>query len=165
MYKKRLTIIIALIFALFFQDKNKVPESKVSIEDTEIALVKVVRVIDGDTIELATGEKLRYIGVDTPETSDPRKPLQCFAKEATEKNRELVEGREVRLEKDISETDRYGRLLRYVYVGDEMINQKLVKEGFAYSSSYPPDVKYQEKFRQAEKEAKNENRGLWGACP
>lgn len=126
-------------------------------------LYLVEKVIDGDTIRLEGGLVVRYIGIDTPEAVDPRKPVQCFAKEASEKNRELVEGKLVSLEKDISETDRYGRLLRYVYSGDGMVNEILVREGFAYSYSYPPDVKNQELFRQAEEEARENNRGLWGA--
>ena len=77
----------------------------------------VVRVIDGDTIEVeidGTSYRVRYIGIDTPETVHPQKPVECFGKEASEKNRELVEGKRVRLEKDVSDTDKYGRLLRYV---------------------------------------------------
>jgi len=125
---------------------------------------KVARVIDGDTIELETGEKVRYIGIDAPETHHPQQGLECFGKESTEHNRELVEGKEVRLEKDISKTDRYGRLLRYVYVHDEMVNELLVRDGFAHASSYPPDIKYQERFRAAEKEAQEQQRGLWKQC-
>src|SRR3990172_7201954 len=78
--------------------------------------VKVTRVIDGDTIELGDGRRVRYIGIDTPETVDPRKPVECFGKEAAAKNRELVDGKMVEMEKDASETDKYGRLLRYIYV-------------------------------------------------
>lgn len=133
-----------------------------------IVLAKVVRVIDGDTIEVDLGEgnikTVRYIGIDTPETVDPRKPVQCYGKEASAKNKELVGNGTVGLEKDISETDKYGRLLRYVYMGDLFINQVLVAEGYAHSSSYPPDIKYQDKFRQAEQKARAENKGLWGSC-
>ena len=125
---------------------------------------KVVRVIDGDTIEIEGGIKVRYIGIDTPETVDPRKPVQCFGKEASAKNEELVGGKEVKLEKDVSETDKYGRLLRYVWVGDLLVNEYLVKEGYAQVSTYPPDVKYQDRFLAAQKEARENNRGLWSAC-
>src|SRR3990167_5088556 len=79
-------------------------------------LVKVVRAVDGDTIKLETGQTVRYIGIDAPELHHPKKRLQCFGKEASDKNKELVEGKLVRLEKDVSETDRYWRLLRYVYL-------------------------------------------------
>src|SRR4030042_2567140 len=80
--------------------------------------ILVTRVIDGDTIEIEGGQKVRYIGIDTPEKVDPRPSVQCYGKEAAAKNKELVEGKRVRLEKDVSETDKYGRLLRYVFVGD-----------------------------------------------
>ncbi|MDO8657601.1 MAG: thermonuclease family protein [Candidatus Levybacteria bacterium] len=131
-------------------------------------VTKVTKVIDGDTIEVDLGngniKTVRYIGIDTPETVDPRKSVQCFGKEASAKNKELVGGGAVGLEKDISETDKYGRLLRYVYMGDLLINQFLVAEGYAYSSSYPPDIKYQDKFKVAEQQAKASNKGLWGSC-
>ncbi len=132
---------------------------------------KVVRVIDGDTIELETGEKVRYIGVDTPETKHPNKPVQCFGREAAQKNKELVEGKEILLEKDISETDRYGRLLRYIYLPnpeatDEAIfvNEFLIEQGFAQVITYPPDVKYHPLLLQAQKQAQSEEKGLWGTC-
>ena len=128
-------------------------------------LYQVTRVIDGDTIELENEERVRYIGIDTPETVDPRKPVQCFGVEASKKNKELVEGKLVRLEKDLTDRDKYNRLLRYVWVGDTFINLELVKQGFASSYSYPPDVKYQDQFVEAQKEAREEKRGLWGACP
>lgn len=129
------------------------------------SLVKVARVIDGDTIEIEGGERVRYIGIDTPETVDPRKPVQCFGVEASNKNKELIEGKMVRLEKDITDRDKYSRLLRYVWVGDAFVNLELVKQGFAYSYSYPPDIKYQDQFLKAQQEAREAKRGLWNACP
>lgn len=125
----------------------------------------VARVVDGDTIELSTGEKVRYIGIDTPEVVDPRKPVQCFGVEASNANKSLVLGKEVRLEKDVSETDKYGRLLRYIWVGEKLINEELVRRGFAHSSPYPPDIKYQDRFNTAETQARTENLGLWAGCP
>ncbi len=133
-------------------------------EKAENNLVKVIRVVDGDTIEIESGEKVRYIGIDTPETVDPRKPVQCFGVEASKKNKELVEGKMVRLEKDITDRDKYNRLLRYIYVGDTFINLELVKQGFAYSYSYPPDIKYQDQIVKVQEEAREAKRGLWGAC-
>lgn len=124
----------------------------------------VTRIIDGDTIEIEGGQKVRYIGIDTPETVDPRKPVQCFGKEASAKNKELVEGKKVRLEKDITDTDKYGRLLRYVYIGDIFVNLELVKQGYASSYSYPPDIKFQNVFLQAQQEAQAKNLGFWSAC-
>jgi len=139
----------------------------------EVALV--ARVIDGDTIELdagdpsagsgqVRGEHMRYIGMDTPEVVDPRKQVGCFGAEARERNKELVEGKLVVLVKDVSERDKYGRLLRYVWVGDTFVNLELVKEGYATALTYPPDVAHAEEFVAAEKEAREAKRGLWGAC-
>lgn len=126
--------------------------------------VKVMRVVDGDTIEIEGGQKVRYIGMDTPETVDPRKPVQCFGEEASIRNKELVEGKEVSLEKDVSETDKYGRLLRYVWIGDQMINEELVTEGYARLDTVPPDVKYSIRLQTAEKEARIKDIGLWKLC-
>lgn len=127
--------------------------------------VLVTRVIDGDTVEIEGGVRLRYIGIDTPETVDPRTPVQCFGAEAARRNRELVEGKRVMIEKDVSTRDKYGRLLGYVYVNGTMVNELLVKEGYARASSYPPDIKYQERFRNAERGAREAGTGLWSGCP
>jgi micrococcal nuclease len=121
----------------------------------------VVAVIDGDTIQIDTGQRVRYIGIDTPEL----RQQECFAQEAMERNKELVMGQTVRLVKDVSETDRYGRLLRYVFVNERFINQLLVAEGFANASSYPPDIAYQQVFRSAEDLAREQGAGLWTQCP
>jgi len=130
----------------------------------EVRLYEVTRVVDGDTIEVVIEGKLykvRYTGINTPEMS----PIECFGQAATDKNRALVEGKKVRLEKDISETDRYGRLLRYIYLEDgTFVNEVLVAEGYAQVATYPPDVKYQDLFLAAEREARKNNRGLWSAC-
>ncbi|GAG17361.1 unnamed protein product, partial [marine sediment metagenome] len=125
--------------------------------------VKVAKVIDGDTIKLENGRAVRYIGINTPETVHPSKPIQCYGKEASNKNRELVEGKEIEMEKDVSETDKYDRLLRYIWIGDIFVNEYLVREGFAQSSTYPPDIKHQNSFREAERKAREESKGLWGA--
>lgn len=127
--------------------------------------VRVIRVIDGDTIEIEGGYRLRYIGVNTPETVHPNRAVECFGREASAKNKELVEGKTVRLERDITEADRHGRLLRYVWIDDILVNELLIKEGYANSSTHPPDVKYQERFVQAEREARENRRGLWESCP
>ena len=123
--------------------------------------VLVTRVIDGDTIEIVGGARVRYIGIDAPETVHPEKPVEYFGKEASEKNRELVGGKRVYLEKDVQDEDKYGRLLRYVWVDDMMVNAELVRLGYAYSYTYPPNVKYQKYFLQLEKEARDQGRGLW----
>ena len=121
--------------------------------------VKVVRVIDGDTIEIAGGAHVRYIGMDTPETY-PK--VEFYGPEAKAKNIELVEGKLVTLEKDVSETDKYGRLLRYVYADGVFVNGELVRLGYAEAVAYPPDTRYQWQLEQLEKEAKAAKRGLWG---
>jgi micrococcal nuclease len=121
--------------------------------------VKVVRVIDGDTIEIAGGAHVRYIGMDTPETY-PK--VEFYGPEAKAKNIELVEGKLVTLEKDVSDTDKYGRLLRYVYADGVFVNGELVRLGYAEAVSYPPDTRYQWQLEQLEKEAKAAKRGIWG---
>lgn len=121
--------------------------------------VLCTRVIDGDTIEVLGGERVRYIGIDTPEM----RPIEAWAEAATSANRELVEGRMVRLELDVQERDRYGRVLAYVWVGGLLVNEELVRLGYAQVSTYPPNVRYQERFLAAEGEARAAGRGLWGA--
>lgn len=132
---------------------------------------QVLRVVDGDTIEIDRGygpEPVRYIGVDTPETVHPTRPVEWMGKEASAMNRTLVEGREVLLERDISETDRYGRLLRYVWVEDPasgellFVNRALVELGFAQVVTYPPDVRWVDTYLAVQAEARAAGRGLWG---
>lgn len=129
------------------------------------AIPQVTRVIDGDTIEVdiaGTIYKVRYIGIDTPELNDKRPEFCALAQKATRYNRQLVAGKTVRLEKDVSETDRYGRLLRYVYVGDIFINAELVRQGLAWVKVYEPDTKYQDYLEEMEAEAKQDGFGIWG---
>lgn len=129
----------------------------------------VTKVIDGDTIVVNDKLTVRFIGIDTPETVDPRRPVACFGKEASNKTKSLLSGKDVILQKDVSETDKYGRLLRYVFLplpdGQNLfVNDYLVREGYAKVLTYPPDVKYNEQFRQAEREARENKRGLWKKC-
>jgi micrococcal nuclease len=128
----------------------------------------VSEVIDGDTIrvELEGGkvETVRYIGINTPETNHPTVGSEPFGPEANEANRALVEGRRVFLERDRSETDRYGRLLRYVWVGDLLVNAELVRQGYARSIRYPPDTAHQTLLDQLQREAQRAGRGLWEAA-
>lgn len=125
----------------------------------------VKRVIDGDTIELASGEKVRYIGVDTPEKVSPTVSTQCFADEASRYNQSLVEGKNVTLSQDTSARDRYGRLLAYVYLEDgRFLNEELVKNGYAFSSAYPPDIANQRVLEQAQESARSQSLGLWKQC-
>ncbi|MFQ5680221.1 MAG: thermonuclease family protein [Gemmatimonadota bacterium] len=129
------------------------------------ALYRVTRVIDGDTIEIELGgrrERVRYIGIDTPELGDRRAEVRRLAVRASEANARLVKGRRVRLELDVERRDRYGRLLAYVWVGDTLANEWLVRRGFARIYTYPPNVRYAERFLAAERAAREEGRGLWG---
>lgn len=147
------------------------PNPSVSPSLGSVTLGKVVRIVDGDTFEIEGGQKVRLIGIDTPETVAPNKPVACFGQEASNKTKEIIMGQEVKLEKDISETDKYGRLLRYVYVANPeatsesvFVNDFLVKSGYAQVSTYPPDVKYQNLFLESQRYAKENNLGLWGKC-
>ncbi|MBX4187052.1 MAG: thermonuclease family protein [Candidatus Doudnabacteria bacterium] len=128
--------------------------------------IQVAQVIDGDTVVLINGDHVRYIGIDTPEEFDQRKPVQCFAKEAAEKNRQLVEGKKIKFEKDVNTYDKYGRWLGYVYLEDgTFVNEKLVRDGFAFSYVYPPDIFKSEIFIAAETYARENKLGLWsGQC-
>ncbi len=120
--------------------------------------VRVTEVIDGDTIIIEGGYHIRYIGIDTPEIYPQ---VEAFGLEAWQANRELVEGKTVRLERDVSETDKYGRLLRYVWVDGTMVNAELVRRGLAEAKAYPPDTKYQTLLEALETEARLAGRGMW----
>lgn len=126
----------------------------------------VVRVVDGDTVHVRLGdrvEKVRYIGVNTPEVHHPRKGEEPGGREAAAVNRALVEGRRVRLELDVQPRDRYGRLLAYVWIGDLMVNAELVRRGYAQVMTVPPNVRHQQLFIALQRDARTANRGLWAA--
>ena len=158
---------ICLIFfgiLAYFSNRNIVqvvpsptPVAKVF---TSVTFAKVTRVIDGDTIVIDTGDHVRYIGMNTPELETS----QCYATEASEINKNLVLGKTVKLVKDVSETDKYERLLRIVYIGDQMIDDELVKDGSAKVMTVPPDVEYKDEFLQSQEYAKENKLGLWGKC-
>ena len=142
----------------------------------------VVRVVDGDTIVVTVTSRtdgpgagsapfgqeqsVRLIGIDTPESVKPGSPVECFGREAASAAKALLEGQSVRLVRDVEEADQYDRLLRYVYLGDEMANARLVVNGYANAYTYPPSVRHSELFVQLEREAREGNRGLWSpdAC-
>lgn len=129
----------------------------------------VVKVIDGDTVDVMVNgkkERIRMIGVNTPETVDPRKPVECFGKEASNKAKSLLVGKKVSLEKDDTQGDRdkYSRLLRYVVLADGTnVNLSMIKEGYAYEYTYNLPYKYQSDFKNAQKLAMDQKKGLWGA--
>jgi len=157
---------IAFILTLFGSwfggvDINpKVPTDAVS------APAEVVRVIDGDTIEVlidGVTETVRYIGIDTPEPYRGGEPA-CFSGEATERNRELVGGQVVQLVPGAEDRDRFDRLLRYVYINDQFVNELLVAEGFATTMRIEPNTSQAEVFNQAQSAARSAGLGLWSAC-
>lgn len=127
---------------------------------------EVTKVIDGDTIEIKGGERVRYIGIDTPELNIGKRGAkpECYAREATLRNHELVYGKTVTLEKDVRDRDKYGRLLRYVYVDDVRINDLLIREGYAEKFLFPDDKKYAEEIKAAAVEAKESGSGMWVEC-
>ncbi|MCL4364512.1 thermonuclease family protein [Patescibacteria group bacterium] len=176
--KKNLLVVIMVVLILIWDTVfGKNLNSKIDWRQTSIAnnqsapnlSVKVTRVIDGDTIITEGNKKVRYIGINTAEIVYPTpkgKPyFECYAKEAYEENKKLVEGKTVTLIKDVSDVDKYGRLLRYVYVGDVFVNDFLVRQGFAKIMTVKPDTKYYQQFKIAQNEAKEKNLGLWKNCP
>ena len=137
-----------------------------SFPQQDYSQIKVLEVIDGDTVKLSNGKLLRYIGLDTPEVRiksnggfkyDP----QPFALEAKEYNRRLVEGKPVKIEFDVDRYDRYGRLLGYCFVDDKFVNAELIEKGYAVIYTYPPNVKYADLFVKLQAEAREKQRGLW----
>lgn len=132
---------------------------------SDLVEAQVTRVVDGDTIQVlidGVEYRVRYIGIDTPETKHPTRGVEPFGPEASQANSELVEGKTVLLEKDVSETDQYGRLLRYVYVDDLMVNEELLRRGLARVATFPPDVKYVDRFLEIQRAAQEAGLGMWG---
>lgn len=133
---------------------------------------EVIKVTDGDTIQIQVGDKkqtVRMIGVDTPESVDPRRPIQCFGEKASQKTSELLLNKKVSLESDTTQgdMDRYMRLLRYVFLEDGTnVNKLLIEQGFGHQYTYNKPYKYRKDFIKAEAEARENKRGLWadGAC-
>ncbi len=153
--RRRLLPLAALLLLL-----ASVPAAAAALEGV------VVRVVDGDTIHVRLGdrvEKVRYIGVNTPEVHHPRKGEEPGGREAAAMNRQLAEGQRVRLELDVRTRDRYGRLLAYVWVGDTMINAELVRRGYAQVMTVPPNVRHQALFLRLQRDARAAGRGLWAA--
>jgi micrococcal nuclease len=126
----------------------------------------VERVVDGDTIVLRGGERVRYIGVDTPESVKPGTPVQCFAKAASHANERLVAGERVRLAYDAEPRDRYGRTLAYVHRERDglFVNAELVRRGYAVPLTIPPNVAHAGEFRRLARTARRDGRGLWSRC-
>lgn len=157
-----ITLLLTAIIVRAFPEKD--PGSGITSSDTLV----VVEVFDGDTISVQRNgvvEKVRFIGIDTPETKDPRKPVQCYGEEASRYTHSLLDGRRVRLEIDSTqgERDRYGRLLAYVRRDDGLfINKELVAGGYAHEYTYQSNpYKYQLEFQSDEATARSQQKGLW----
>ena len=131
--------------------------------------MQVVKVIDGDTVELEDGTRVRYLGVDTPELSHSTKPNDCFAEQAAEFNESLVLYKTVWLEYDKEEKDMYGRTLAYVYVSvggkERMVNEEIVRKGYGKVLIISPNDKYEDLLKEAELHAQSDGAGLWSLCP
>ena len=131
------------------------------------ALLNVVKVVDGDTIDVSIDgktERIRLIGINTPETVDPRKPVECFGKEASDEAKLLLGGKKVYLEADVTqgERDKYNRLLRYIFLEDGTnFNLQMIQDGYAYEDTYEVPYKYQLEFKAAQKSAQENLIGLW----
>ncbi|WP_240416509.1 thermonuclease family protein [Paenibacillus periandrae] len=136
----------------------------VPVDDKKFINAKVTRVVDGDTLEVTINgkkETVRMILVDTPETKKPNTPVQAFGSEASTFTKETLEGKDIKLERDVSERDQYKRLLYYVYIGDKMFNETLLEKGLARVAVFPPDVKYVDRFRENQKKAQEAKLGIW----
>lgn len=133
------------------------------------ATAQVLRVVDGDTIIVRPDKggaavRVRYIGVDTPESVKPDTPVECFGKEAAAANRRLVDGRQVELVSDRERYDKFGRTLAFVYVDGKFVNAELIKNGFAETIEVPPNTSKAAEFAALERVAIRTRKGLWGAC-
>ncbi len=164
--KNKIKIILILIIAItttIISYPNK-PKPKFDIKDSYV----VANVIDGDTVEIKSDNKIlkvRMLGIDTPETVDPRKTVQCFGKEASDKTKELILNQKISLELDKSQNiyDKYSRILAYIKREDGLfVNEYLIKEGYAHEYTFNIPYKYQKDFKKLEKNARERKLGLWG---
>jgi len=160
---RKLVILIAVVVAAAAFGGGRL----VGAAHSDVA--RVQRVVDGDTIVVRLDgrtERVRYIGMDTPESVKPGTPVQCYAKAAAKENRKLVAGREVRLVADAEARDRYGRLLAYVYRADDgvFVNAELVRRGYARLLTIPPNVAHAVELRRLATAARRAGRGLWSRC-
>lgn len=167
--KRILSLILALLTLLvgFLTEHNSQIQEKVT--PLSPGTYRITRFSDGDTISVdmdGTEEEIRFIGVDTPETQDPRKPVQCFGKSASAFTRQLIGDQAVRLEADTlsSNRDRYGRLLRYVYLPDgRLVQAEIIKAGYGFAYISFPFAKLEE-FSTYQREAREQEKGLWKDC-
>jgi micrococcal nuclease len=154
-----LLVIVGLLAQRSFQQPGRPPRS---FDDSPGPFL-VQRAVDGDTLLLADGRRVRLIGVDTPETVHPSRPVEPLGPEATAFTRSRTEGRYVMLEYDRQRRDRYDRVLAYVYVDDEMLNEALIAAGYSRAETrYPYSNAMKRRFRQAETRAREAGVGIWG---
>lgn len=164
-------IIVVTIFVTIISSPNSLFSKKYISKITQGVSYPVADVIDGDTFDIKVNNEIirvRMLGMDTPETVDPRKPLQCYGKEASDKTKELLKGHFVALETDKSQsqTDKYGRILAYVRIDTGLfINEFLLQNGYAREYTYGTPYSKQKEFRKIQKDAKKNMVGLWGSCP
>lgn len=165
---RRLWLLSATFVVLAINGTAYAASSSQSSTSLTADKVKVTSVVDGDTIKVKLGTKtetIRIIGIDTPETVDPRKPVQCYGKEASARMKKLVNGKTVTLEKNpAEERDKYDRLLRYVFIGSKDIGASMIQDGYAFSYKQFPHPKL-DAYNKLETKAKDAKKGLWGdAC-
>lgn len=164
-------IIQTAFFIVFLIGGTPFPYTAVGAPAFQLERARVRRVIDGDTIVTDEGVRIRYIGIDSPETHHPRRPVECLGKKATEVNRKLVDGKEIFLVKDRKYTDRYGRQLRYVFLKNSegrpslFVNKELVVRGLARARFYPPNVREKHSILEAERHARTFKLGIWRLPP
>lgn len=167
--KKQISLIITLIAVLLMPVIARYAPESQTLQQNQPGLYTVLEVDDGDTILVdmnGAREKVRFIGVDTPETKDPRKAVQCFGRAAGEFTKGLIGNSAVRLEADPLNTnrDRYNRLLRYVYLPDgTLVNAEIIRQGYGFAYLSFPFTKTDE-FRDLQTEARQQNKGLWSSC-
>jgi micrococcal nuclease len=167
MNKKTIKALTSLIIAILGIIGTVYVTQPEKVEGTQ-----VIKVVDGDTVDVSingTEEKLRLIGINTPETVDPRKPVECFGKEASARAKELLSNKKVTLEFDPTQdkTDKYGRTLAYIFLEDGTnFNKKMIEDGYAYEYTYDKPYRYQLEFKAAQKYAEEHKKGLWAdtAC-
>lgn len=173
-FRRFFSVVFSLIIVICGCSDEKL--FKKSAEKYNYDNILVKRVIDGDTFELEGGERVRLIGIDTPEIHFSKRlskqgkrakkdieTIKALGREAAQFAKNLIEGEKVHLEFDVDKYDRYKRLLAYVYLKDgTFVNEKIVREGYALLYTVPPNVKYKDVFLEAQKEARQKERGLWG---
>lgn len=155
-------VVVILFYLWYFGGEMNITlfKEKLSfVKKEEVAVV--ARVIDGDTVDLSDGRRVRYVGIDTPEIGQGGKEGECFGEEAKEKNRELVEGKEIHLVRDVSEKDAYGRWLYLVFLEEISVEEILMREGYAKKMIIHPDTSLASEITKWEREAREKKVGVW----